>query len=232
MSDQKLTRQERRQQHKRQKQMQSIGIMVIGLLIIVGGFLLISLTGGPGVEVPDEISYSMVDGNAIGDPNAPVVIEEYFSFLCIHCRNFAEESFNLLVEEYVYTGQVYYVSRAFADPASPAGFAAQAAYCAGDQGQYFQMHDIIFANFNSTGYTQNELESMAEEIGLNMDEYNQCLQSGKYADPVAADLARGTEAGITGTPSFLINDLLAVVGNREYSFFQQQIETALQTANN
>lgn len=231
MSEQKLSRQEKRQQAKRQKQMQSIGIMVIGLLVIVGGFVLISL-GGPNVDTPEETTYQMTDGNAIGDPNAPVVIEEFFSFLCIHCRNFSEESFNRLVEEYVYTGQVYYVSRAFATPTDPAGIAAQAAFCAGDQDKYFQMHDIIFANFSNTGYTKNELEAMAEEIGLNMDEYDQCVQSGKFADTVSDDLAQGTEAGITGTPSFLINGALAVVGNREYAFFQQQIEAALQTAGN
>ena len=231
MSDQKLTRQEKRQQAKRQKQMQSIGIMVIGLLVIVGGFVLISLTG-PNVETPEEMTYQMTDGNAIGDPNAPVVIEEFFSFLCIHCRNFSDESFNRLVEDYVYTGQVYYVSRSFATPTDPAGVAAQSAYCAGDQDKYFQMHDIIFANFSNTGYTQNELEAMAEQIGLNMDEYNQCVQSGKYADAITEDLTAGSEAGITGTPSFLINGALAVVGNREYTFFQQQIDIALQTANN
>ena len=231
MSNQKQTRQERREKIKRQKQMQSIGIMVIGLLIIGGGFALISLTG-PKVNTPDSVAYTMTDGNAMGDPNAPVVVEEFFSFLCIHCKHFSDDSFNKLVEEYVNTGQVYFISHAFADPAGPAGIAAQAAYCAGDQNKYFELEATIFANFNNTGYTQNELKAMAESVGLDVGEFNQCLSSGKYADTVNEDLNMGTNAGITGTPSFLINGTLAVQGNQDYANFQQQINAALQTAGN
>jgi len=231
MSEQKLSRQEKRQMAKRQKQMQSIGIMIIGLLIIVGGFVVISLNGAK-VDVPETLSYTMTDGNAIGNPDAPVVIEEFSSFLCSHCRNFAIDTFDQLIEDYVYTGQVYFISRSFADPLGDAGVAAQAAYCAGDQGKYFEMKHVIYSNFNSIGYTQKELEAMAEAVDLNMADFKDCLSSGTYVSQVDGDLSAGTQAGITGTPSFLINGQLTIVGNREYAFFQQQIETALQTAGN
>ena len=73
---------------------------------------------------------------------------------------------------------------------------------------------------------------MAESVGLDVGEFNQCLSSGKYADTVNEDLNMGTNAGITGTPSFLINGTLAVQGNQDYANFQQQINAALQTAGN
>lgn len=211
--------------------MQSIGYMIIGLLVIVGGFLLVSLTK-PKMNIPTELGYNMVDGNAIGDPNAPVVLEEFSSYICGHCSNFANEKLRSLIEEYVYTGQVYYVSHAFADPLGEAGIAAQSAYCAMDQGKYWEMHDMIFANFSSFGYTQKQFESMASEIDLDLGSFKQCLRNSKYVDKISEDLEIGTQAGITGTPSFLINGQLAITGNQEYSQFQQQIEFALSTAGN
>ena len=231
MTTNKVSRKERRQQHKRQQQMKSIGYIVIGLLIIVTGFVLISQSG-PRINLPDALGYDMADGNAIGDPDAPVVVEEYYSFACGHCSNFANDTLRTLVEEYVYAGQVYYVSNAFSDPLGDVGIAHQAAYCAMDQGKYWEMHDVIFANFSSVGYTQNQLEAMAEEINLDMSTFKQCLRGSKYVDKIIENVDAGSAAGITGTPSFLINGQLAVVGNREYSLFQQQIELALANSGN
>ncbi|MBE0687717.1 MAG: DsbA family protein [Anaerolineaceae bacterium] len=231
MTEQKLTRKERITQAKRKKQMQSIGIIILGLLIIVTGFVLIGISKPKLAERP-QFEYKMTDGNAIGNPNAPVVIEEFSSFMCSHCRDFSTGSLKPLIETYVYTGQVYLISRSFADPLGEAGIAAQAAYCAGEQGKFWEMKSTIFANFSNIGYSQKILSTMADMLSLDAGAYKQCMSSATFVDMITADLNDGSAAGITGTPSFLINGELAITGNKEFSFFQQQIEAALAAANN
>ena len=231
-SQQKMTRSERRAQAKRQKQMQSIGIMILGVLIIAAAVIVISFIQ-PGVQLAEERDFSLENMNGLGDPNAPVVIEIYSSFACIYCKNFTEETEGQIIDTYVNTGQVYLVYRSFNNnPADQYGIAGQAAYCAGDQGKFWEMHDTIFANFSGTGYTNSQLTSIAKEIGLDRGAFSDCLSSGKYAESVQSDFEAGIALGITGTPSFSINGVLAIEGFREFDAFVEQIESALASASN
>lgn len=231
-SQQKMTRSERRAQAKRQKQMQSIGIMILGVLVIAAAVILISFLQ-PGIQLAEERDFSLENMNGLGDPNAPVVVEIFSSFACIYCKNFTDEVEGQLIDTYVNTGQVYLVYRSFNNnPADQYGIAGQAAYCAGDQGKFWEMHDTIFANFSGTGYTNSQLTNIAKEIGLDKNTFNSCLTSGKYAESVLADFDAGREIGITGTPSFTINGVLAIEGFREFDAFVEQIESALASASN
>lgn len=230
MSREKITRSERREKAKRQQRMQSIGIVILGVLIIVIAVVLINALQ-PGIEVAEEYDYSLANGNAIGDPNAPVKLEVFSSFSCIHCKNFAVDTEHQVIDNYVKTGQVYYIYRAFNDPRGPVGVASQAAYCAGDQGKFWEMHDIIFANFSQTGYSANELRNMAELIGLDTDVYDTCLDTEKYVDAIFEDANIGREAGVTGTPSFTINGVMAIEGNRDFAGIQLAIEAELARLN-
>jgi protein-disulfide isomerase len=231
MTNQKETRREKRQKVKRKKQMQSVGMMVIGLLIIVAGIVIVSVSK-PRVATASEENYLNVDRNAIGNPDAPVVIEEFFSFSCSHCQAFAIDSFPRLLEDYINKGIVYYISRpiSFGGSTDAVGIASQAVYCAADQGKYFEMHDTIFANFSPYGYQASQLESMADNIGLDLDQYDACMSNGDHITTVDGNLNLAVESGINSTPNFLVNGLLAIVGNKDYSFFQQQIELALASA--
>ena len=231
MSREKLTRSERREKIKRQKRMQSIGIFILGVLIVAIAVVLVNFLQ-PGLEVATEYDYSLANGNAIGDPNAPVKLEVFSSFSCIHCKNFAVDTEHQVIDYYVRTGQVYYVYRSFNDPRGPVGIASQAAYCAGDQGKFWEMHDIIFANFSQTGYSAKELNNMAELIGLEQDTFNNCLDTEKYVDAIYEDADIGREAGITGTPSFTINGVMAIEGNRDFAGMQIAIEAELAKLNN
>jgi protein-disulfide isomerase len=231
MSNGKMTRAERRAKVKRQKQMQSVGLMIIGVLIIIGAIVLVTFLQ-PKLALPAEYDYGLVNGNALGDPNAPIVIEEFSSFGCSHCRDFALETEHQIIENYVKTGQVYYIYRAFNNPIDAYGIASQAAYCAGDHGFFWEMHDMIFANFSATGYTSKQLNKMAEILELDEGQFNTCMDTGKYVETIQEDAIAGTEAGVTGTPSFTINGVLAIQGNRDFAGFQTQIEAALAAANN
>lgn len=231
MNDNKISRAERREKAKRQKQMQSIGIMILGVLVIVGGAVLISFIQ-PKVEAVSDLNYTTADGRNIGNPDAPVVVEVFSSFTCIHCSNFAKETEHDVIQTYAESGQIYYTYRAFSSPNDDAGVAAQAAFCAGDQGKFWEMHDSIFANFSSLSYPRKQLNAMAEELSLDMDTFEACLDSGKYEEQIQQDVEIGSAAGITGTPSFTINGEMVMQGNQSFAAFQQQIEAALAAASN
>ena len=118
---------------------------------------------------------------------------------------------------YVDTGKVYLVFHPFPfiDQAVTGGnkshAAAEAAYCAMDQGQFWQYHDMLFNNQNPNGenlgaFTDKRLAAYAEKIGLNMTQFNDCYNSGKYKQHVLDDYQQGIGLGINSTPSFFVND--------------------------
>jgi protein-disulfide isomerase len=178
----------------------------------------------------------MVEGNTMGNPNAPVKFVEYSDFGCSHCKNFAEGTAELIVEDYVTTGKVLVEYRSvgglIGSQITP--LAAEAAYCAGDQGEFWAYHDYLFANqitlfLNPQGNFENYLQAFAEDLGLDLDEFNQCYDGHKYSERVQQDELDARRAGISSTPSFLINDQL-IVGNLPYESFQRTIEAELAEA--
>lgn len=230
-SDEKLSRSERREKLKRQQQMKSFGMMIIGILIIIAAFVVISLIQ-PGVSTAKGKDYSRENVNGYGDPDAPIVIEVYSSFACIHCKNFADEAEEPIIENYVNSGQVYLVYRSFnGNPDDAAGIAGQAAYCAADQNSFWAMHDTIFANYSSSGYTPSQLINFAKALDLDTAQFSDCLNSGKYAETVLADFQKGYDLGITGTPSFTLNGEIVFRGNVPFAEFQTVIEQALANQN-
>jgi protein-disulfide isomerase len=171
------------------------------------------------------VAVSLDDDAVKGDANAPVTIIEFSDFECPFCGKYVEETYPLIIKNYVDTGVVKYVFRDF-----PLSFhqnaqkAAEAAECAGEQNQYWEMHDILFANNDKLSV--NDLKGYAVELGLDTEDFNTCLDSNKMAEEVKKDMADGVEYGVTGTPAFFINGKL-VSGAMPYESFEQEIEAAL-----
>ena len=240
MSTRKLIEERRR---KKKRQNTNLIIMMVGGLALVIAAIVLAVINSSNVNIsrrniniPDLTTASDVDFNGLGDPNAPVVIEEFSDFGCSHCADFALETKKLIEEEYIQTGEVYLVFHSVGGLLSaPATFqAAEAAYCAGDQDALWPFHDLIFANqvrlFNNrTADISRTMETFAEILELDVEEFNTCLKDGKYQSLVADDetIARGN--GITGTPSFLINGTL-IRGNQPIDSFRAAIESALATS--
>ncbi len=211
------------------------GIFAPGLLsqlsrILTGAGPLPSATTAAATSVAANAGIQQ-NANTMGDPNAPVKIVEYADFQCPYCRMFWQETEPQIVENYVKTGKVYFEYHsvgAFIGPESAS--AAEAAYCAGDQGKFWAYHDMLFTNWtgeNVGDFTNANLEKFASSLGLNQAQFNDCLTSGKYAARVQDDVNSARAAGIHATPSFLINGKL-LQGAQPYSAFQQAIEAALQ----
>ena len=220
-----------------------MALIAVGAIIIVVALIIPGLSQTPtdDVELPEIVEFPeiivptprehpMADDNTMGDPNALVVIEEFSDFQCSHCRNFFRDTEPLIINEYIATGQVYFIYRSWGDsPGGDSGRAMEAAYCAGDENKFWEMHDIIYANFSagdSGGYSTVRLTAMGEAIGLDVNTFEDCLKDKKYRDRVAEDQSAAQEKGVQGTPSFFINDEF-VEGNAPYDTFRTFIEAAL-----
>jgi protein-disulfide isomerase len=163
------------------------------------------------------------DDPSIGPKNAPITIIEFSDYECPYCRRWYSEVYGKLREEY--PDQVRIVFRDFPLTAihPNAVPAAEAANCAGDQDAYWEFHDKLFAGgqFGSEIYLQ-----YASELGLNMDEFNACIESGKFNDEVMGDYQYAAGLGVRSTPTFFLNGL-PIVGAHPYDVFQQVIEKEL-----
>ena len=178
-----------------------------------------------GPEPSAATTYLMDDDAVKGDPNAPVTIVEWSDYQCPFCQRFYEQTMPSIEKEYIDTGKVRFVYRDF-----PLSFhenaqkAAEAAECAGEQGKYYEMYDKLFTEGVSGGV--NSFKSYAAGLGLDTGEFNQCLDSGKMAAETAKDEKDGQDAGVTGTPAFMINGKL-IVGAQPFSVFKQAIDDEL-----
>lgn len=163
----------------------------------------------------------------MGDPNAPVVIEEFSDFQCGYCRKFFLQTESALIEQYVATGKVYFIYRTLGDWLGPGSqLSAEAAYCASDQDMFWEYHDTLFVNQGLIAFSSDNLLKLADDLGLDMNTFRTCMESDKYRPLVEKDLHDGLAAGVRGTPTFLINGKL-VVGAQPFSVFQREIEAAL-----
>lgn len=230
MSKRQVMREKRRQQER----MQRVGIIVVLVVIaaaVVGGVIW-SQRPVEGIVEITPIARPQANFNATGDPNAPVKIVEYGDFQCPRCRDFWEDTEEKIIDEYVKTGKVYFEYHSMNNFIGPESRrAAEAAYCAGDQQKFWEMHDMLFANQgaeNSGAMDDNHLKAFAKTLGLDTAQFDSCL-GGKYGGRVSQDETDGTAAGIKATPSFLINGKL-LEGAQSFSVFQQEIDAALAAA--
>jgi protein-disulfide isomerase len=169
-------------------------------------------------------------GNTLGDPNAPVKVIEYADFQCPYCRRFWQETEPQIIATYVKSGKVFYEYRSVgAFLGQESADAAEAAYCAGDQGRFWDYHDALFLNWtgeNVGDFTKEKLDQYARSLRLDSAAFEQCLTSGRYAARVQQDVTNARKDGVHATPSFLINGKL-VEGAMPFSAFQEAIDAAL-----
>jgi protein-disulfide isomerase len=235
----------RAQKLKKERQQRLMIILVIGAVVVVAAvaIILINRTSSPASSEIVQITPKarpLVDRNSVGDPNAPVKMVEYSDFQCPYCKRFADETEQVILDNYVASGKVYFTYRTMGNLISDnirkgkteSQDSGMAAYCAADQGKFWEYKDSLYANWMGEdvgSFTQKRLIAMAESLGLDVEQFSQCLKSDKYLDQVMQDFQDGSAAGVTGTPSFVINGKL-VVGAQPFATFQQEIEAALQAA--
>ena len=148
----------------------------------------------------------------IGNATAPNQIVEFADYQCVYCGLFYNES-DQTIMNYVNSGKAVFAFRDFVLIGPDSLLAAEAARCAGDQGQYWQYHDYLYSHQggeNSGWAGLSNLESYAQKLGLNSTLFNSCLESGKYNSTVLQDTQTGRSLGVQGTPTFFINGKMYV----------------------
>jgi len=149
---------------------------------------------------PQRVEVAAV-GPAKGPENAPVVIVEFSDFECPYCARLAPTVDQVVA---TYGDKVRVVFRQFPLNFHPhAQKAAEASLCAYEQGKFWEFHDSIFQNQQQIAV--DNLKVKATELGLNGEQFNACVDSGKFAQQVASDVQEGSQAGVSGTPALFVN---------------------------
>jgi protein-disulfide isomerase len=169
----------------------------------------------------------------MGNPDAPVHIIEYGDFQCPYCLKFWTDTEPQLIAEYVNTGKVYFEYRSVGNfLGTESGWAAEGAYCAGDQGRFWEFHDTLFSNWtgeNVGDFTKDKLVAYARTLDLNMQEFESCISTEKHKGTVEQDAAQADADGVHATPTLFINGI-KLEGAQPFSTLKQYIDKILDGA--
>ncbi|MDH5527357.1 MAG: DsbA family protein [Nitrospirota bacterium] len=169
---------------------------------------------------------------SMGKDSAPVTVVEFSDYRCPFCGRHSREVLPQIVRNFVNTGKVRYVYMDFAVK-SYAREAAEAAHCAGEQGQYWEMHDYLFERQGDI--RPDNLESMARAAGVpDMTAFKACIDDTRFDTLIATGRRYGQNAGVSGTPTFVVGRSSAdgvisgelVIGAKPYEDFADAINAA------
>lgn len=170
----------------------------------------------------------------LGDPDAPITIVEFGDYQCHQCYNWFHNTKPDIKANYIEPGRanLVFVDLAFLGRDSPK--AAQASYCAEDQGMYWEYHNTLYNLQESKidSWADNQrLKAFAFSLGLDMELFDSCLDSGKHSKRVQFNIGEAKKAGANGTPTFVIvgpdNRQQKLVGAQPYSVFQQVFDSMI-----
>jgi protein-disulfide isomerase len=164
-----------------------------------------------------------------GSASAPVWVIEVSDFQCPYCKQWHEQTYAALRDQYVKTGKVRLAYVNF-----PLGShihawpAAESAMCAAAQGKFWEMHDGLFATqgrWEGSASPTAVYDSLAQANGLNMNRWRDCVKSGLMEPLIQADHDRASQAGVGATPSFIIGDKI-LAGAQPIEELRKAIDSA------
>ena len=179
----------------------------------------------PAQEAIDLSQLTIRPATRLGSPTAPITIIEFSDFQCPFCAKVEAETMARLRGTYVLSGTVALVYRHAAVLGDESTWAAQAAECAADQGQFWAYHDLLFARQsgeNQGVFTKEHLIGFAGELELDLSRFEPCLKNDETLARVKQDTAEAQTAGVRGTPTFFINGQ-PLIGAQPLSTFEKMI---------
>jgi len=177
---------------------------------------------------PMRIEVSEADSPAKGPESAPVTIVEFSDFQCPFCSKIIP-TLDRVTKDYADTVRLVFRQFPLHSLHPEAQKAAEASLCAHEQGEFWAMHDAMFEDQEALGLA--DLKATAKTLGLDSTTFDDCLDSGKHADQVEADLEAGLAAGVSGTPALFINGRF-LSGAQAYDEIAKVIDDELLRAGN
>jgi protein-disulfide isomerase len=170
----------------------------------------------------------------LGDATAPVTLVEFGDYQCHFCNVFFHSTEEDILNNYVETGKVKMIFKDYNIIGPDSVNASHGAHCANDQGLFWEYHDILYSNWTgeNNGWASSEnLRKFAQEIGLDMDMWSECMSNGKHSQTILGsnDDARNLE--LTGTPAFFVigpdGKTTQLFGAQPYETFEKVFENEL-----
>lgn len=194
----------------KQKRQDLVVILIIAAfaIVIVG---LIVLSKIPKVQTADVREHPNASELNMGNPDATVKVVEFADFQCPYCQLYWQQVEPTIVSDYVATGKIYYTYAPMAFLGQESVDSAEAAYCANDQGKFWEYRDMLFTNHtgeNVGDFTTAKLQLFAQKLGLDTTAFNQCLSSGKYQTAVDDANNYASSQGVNSTPTIMVNGQL------------------------
>jgi protein-disulfide isomerase len=190
----------------------------------------------PAQHMPKDLTVKADAMYVLGKSDAPVTMVEFTDYQCPFCGRFEATTFPEIKKNFIDTGKMRLIVRDMPlEGLHPYAMkAAQAVHCAGDQGKFWEMKDLLFKNQNKldadslNGYATNDL-------ALNADAFKKCMADGKHLKEIGAEARYAQSLGITGTPTFIVGKIAGesvegrlIVGALPYENFAAVINDALQ----
>lgn len=170
----------------------------------------------------------------LGDPDAPVTLVEFGDYQCHFCNVFFHSTEGKILEEYVKTGKVRLIFKDYNIIGPDSINASHGAHCAGDQGLFWEYHDALYSNWTgeNDGWASLEnLERFALQVGLDMDEWSECMNDRPHSETILASNNDAKTLDLGGTPAFFVigsdGSVTRIFGAQPYQTFERAFEAAL-----
>lgn len=184
-------------------------LVAIGLLLVGGiGTLSYMSTRPISSRIDTTLAPIPNTGHVMGSDSALVEVVEFGDFECPGCGSFANLAEPDVRARLVMTGLIRFRYMDFPLPGHQNTMAAHlASWCAGEQGKFWEMHDAIFMNQDrwstqATRRPEKLLGELARGVGVGMEQYDACMDSGKYVPQIRSNYQEGAMRGVGGTPTF------------------------------
>lgn len=225
---------------KSSKQQRSAGnqktfyiILAVLLVAGIGTLSYLATRGRDNVSAVDpNLAPIANQGHVLGSQTAPVEVVEFADFECPACGSFANLTKPDIQARLVNTGQVRLRFIDLPLDIHPNTWAAHnAAWCASEQGRFWEMHDLIFQNQDrwasqATRRPNAVLTPLAGQLGINMQQYESCVETRKFYPQIKANYDEAVRRGIPSTPTFIIGSR-QVAGAISYDEFKRHVDEAL-----
>ncbi|MFN8421071.1 MAG: thioredoxin domain-containing protein [Anaerolineae bacterium] len=215
----------REQERRRQQRQQTILLTVVGvaLLVVVVGAILLTVFAPVEATVGDEFksTYASILAKGenyqgttaegyyyVGNPDAPVVLEEFSSFSCPHCKDYHDQVLENIHDK-IESGQVklIYMPLTNFGPFDSTNM-TKAAMCAGQQGKFWQMHDLMFdwqSRYGTGANDARRLSAGAAALGLDQGTFDSCFNGSSLNDTLKKSAEEAAKRGVAGTPTLYLN---------------------------